>query len=514
MLGLHETPIVFQYLNYIEDTDVEGAAMETDWERIVKLLETITITKDKRKAPAIIPARMKPKDQWVLADKGHFRIDDNFESVTMAVLDLDTEEAIKRASELFDGISRVVYSTHSYTAETPYKFRLVMELAEEIPIEDFPEFFYKIAVPLEADLSCSNISRGFYLPSHNPDARVQPVYEHHPGKPLTREIANKIANDYKKSLKADNKQKEYRRFIARIEDEPDMPGRRHFSTGDVVQQNMASAVVDCTFKGYESRHEARVDDLKAGGGRHDLAKEVIYNELLKVKDSFHLPSLMRFLQKASIDYSDKPLYKGNTDSEIPGLIASAHRKLSNKVGLTRSASSLIGSDYEGMLKEVVQEAIVYNKTGDDSAIQFPGVIDHRKKKQDPNKPVIEKVKEIKGRNEEALAAYKENDNWARFAHAVMMNENGFETKEKTKETLDFIVMATDSIKESIDAERFRQAGFKLIDRMVENTYMAADRIEKDGEKAVKRQTKLAFSQCMKRMKNLEPPVADGVGSPS
>lgn len=519
MLGLNKESIPIVFLRYIEDLDIANAQTEMDWDSIVSLFQDVKRTSNKRSVPGFIPAKLKPSTERQANERGSERIDENIEQISIAVLDLDKPGGLEEAKKAFSEFDYIIHSTHSYNSEQPYKFRMLLRLEKPIANDMWKEFFYKIASPISADLSCSNASRGYYLPSHAPDAGLEPYFESNKGRPLSLEDADEIAARHEKKLKKDQNVRELRKFQARIGETPGVEGRRHFASGEIVKQNSLSKVIDCSYQGYKERHAGLIEELKMTDSRHDFAKEVVWKELYDSRENIDIPSMVLFIHRAAIDESSKPLFGakggkvGNTEDELFELIESAYRKISRRQPINRDLPSLLGN-FDQVLEEARSQAIVYYRTKDEAALNFPGKIDNRERKQ---RNVTEFDNEqMKTRHTMAIKEYMETSKWSRFAYRVLTSENALQDGEQMYHCINFILHATDKLhqthfKRSIDAHNFKRAAFALSDKLVDidagcKTMLESIPEDERKEKAneLKRKLKFTFSSGMAKMKSIEP----------
>lgn len=135
----------------------------------------------------------KRGDSWSpgIVSEGLTRAAAHVEAITALVLDLDdvSEEQIEAAEVALAPYSYIVHGSHSYRGAAPYRVRIIVELAAEVPVKDWRQWrghYKSAAVALLGlhvkDESCCNADRLFFLPS-GPQGAPKLCY-HHAGAPL------------------------------------------------------------------------------------------------------------------------------------------------------------------------------------------------------------------------------------------------------------------------------------------------------------------------------------------
>jgi hypothetical protein len=326
MWNTNSNSIDLVFLGSNDDRLVENGLADQSWEQIVDLMSNHDIRKEKD-GPCFLPIKMKPMEQWELTPprKGYkpsYRNDKNVESISFAVLDLDKPGAKEKAEAAFSDFEYVIYSTHSYTAETPYKYRIVLKLDKPVPVENWPETFKDLICGIDADKVCGNLSRLYYLPSSSPDAGIAPFVKHNAGKPLTPEDIINNRKNYQKTLSGDDLEK----FNRQRENNGGPSGKRHFSGRIIPLHESMKGNIDYTYDGMKKRHEKFIKELSFDDSRHNFAMRVVSSEVAKFGPNTDLQSLVQFLYRASEEFSSKSIYSGDTSSEIPELVESSFLK--------------------------------------------------------------------------------------------------------------------------------------------------------------------------------------------
>ena len=151
-------PIMVEYATVSNKYDTRPVPQRKSLDAFIRSLSKPGIRPYKNGA-SFIPATFKP---------GGKRVDNDVESITMLVLDFDAgkigiDDALATVSEYL----AVAYTSFSHSEECA-KFRLIIFLSTPIP----PDLYHAVwtafvsLFPAGAvDLSCSNLSRFYYLPA-------------------------------------------------------------------------------------------------------------------------------------------------------------------------------------------------------------------------------------------------------------------------------------------------------------------------------------------------------------
>jgi putative DNA primase/helicase len=112
----------------------------------------------------------------------------NVAAVSCLVLDIDTLVAPALLAKRWEdqGLEFVIHSTHSSSLEAP-KWRAIFPLAAPVPATEWKDTLRKLTLHLaggNADPSCKDVSRMFYLPSCPPEHVSARIARHHAGRPL------------------------------------------------------------------------------------------------------------------------------------------------------------------------------------------------------------------------------------------------------------------------------------------------------------------------------------------
>jgi hypothetical protein len=303
------------------DTDIENGIGKTTWADFVQRLSDFKVSSNKD-ISMFLPLQAKPQNEWVQKEenlitgkKGSFRNQNNFTHVTMAVLDLDTQGSLEQAQKKFNGIEHVIHSTHSYSPETPYKYRMIMPLENPIPVAQWERTFVHLMAGIEGDYSCKNISRGYYMPSVDPQHNISPVFINNSGKNLTQEVIVNLAEKY-----MDNKAVSE---LDKIEGKKDSVKTERLHPSGMQLESKYSGD-GLSYEGFLRRHKKKIDFHFDGGkgNRHGYAMDVINSEMGIFEEKTRFDLLIEFIYKSTLENSTSPLSTGNTGDEMPEMIQS------------------------------------------------------------------------------------------------------------------------------------------------------------------------------------------------
>lgn len=316
------------HLNGLKDTDVESGKIDMTWKDILEMFSTHDVRAEKD-GPCFIPARFK--DEMIKVPsysetgeqlEGNYRKSRNVKDITMGVIDLDAKGALERAEKQFAEFERFYYSTHSHTSETPYKYRMVIRLAEPIPKEEWRAAFFNIVKPIGGDPSCQDFARFYFYPSASPKANIKPVFKHRPGRAMTKEDIAALGRDYAETLPPEERQK-----FERVVSGGQAPqGKRHF-TGRVLHHYEAvGSKLDYSYEALCARHKDYIDDLLSKGHRHEFRMRVCSREVYKHGDKVSWLAVIQFMYRISLTNSAKPFTEGGARKDIPELVLSSYGK--------------------------------------------------------------------------------------------------------------------------------------------------------------------------------------------
>lgn len=308
------------------DVDVESGMNEFSWEEFKESLLTHRIS-DKKDGRGFMPVMMKTEDEWVelfaktdvKKENPHYRGDVNIEAITSLVIDCDQPGSIEKAEEVFQGFEYVVYSTHNFRPETPWKFRMVLRLHEPIPVANWTMCFEAMKSRIDIDPSCCNPSRLYYYPSHPVSSNISPRAYHREGEAISMEqilalAANPELIDKTKITK-----------YHKIDHSQRINKRRHFSGQDISRYDVVDNI-DFSFKRYSDDHKASIQNYIIEDSRHNLALTVTGREIGKYGPKTDYKSLLVFLFKVAEEHGTRGMETGDTPDEIPGMIITAMMK--------------------------------------------------------------------------------------------------------------------------------------------------------------------------------------------
>lgn len=321
------TPNDFLYivnLNSARDVDVERGIEEPSWEDFRNSLMNHSVRKFKD-GHAFLPVMMKEEHLWELrksktSDVHHYRFDVNIEAITSLVVDIDKPGALEAAEQLFEGYEYVVYSTHNFTPETPWKYRLVARLADPIPIEIWGDCFDALKSRIEIDPSCRNPSRCYYYPSHSVNSHISPRAFYRLGKAISHEDILAFGREASKTNLSPTRLRTLGTMPIKS-----VRARRHFSGKVIGHYDRLPQVLSTERKDYEIRHAKSIQDYQADDSRHNLALSITSREYYMMGPRADLRSLLTFLYQVAAE-GGKCLEQGNTPEELPEMIIGAMEK--------------------------------------------------------------------------------------------------------------------------------------------------------------------------------------------
>lgn len=313
-------------LNSCRDTDVEVGINEFSWEEF-KCEVMRHRFRDRKDGPGYIPAAMKIESEWVqvTSKKGtdHYRTDANMDSLSLLVIDIDEAGALETAETVFEGYEYIVHSTHNFTPEEPYKYRLIVRLAQPIPVSEWPACFDALRSRIDLDPSCCNPSRFYYYPSHSTRSNIAPRAIHQPGKAITMAEVLALGIDVPKRILVSPT---FSRSAGTLPIEQ-ARAKRHFSGKTVAKWDNLSSTINQTYESFASRHARSLIDFEVSpNARHNFALSITGREYYILGPHTQLQPLLMFLFTAARQHGT-PLECGqNTVEELPLMIYSAMEK--------------------------------------------------------------------------------------------------------------------------------------------------------------------------------------------
>lgn len=313
-------------LKTYDDVEVESGINEYSWDEFKEKLLTHQIRSVKN-GMGFMPVMMKPENEWVkLYTKKdvkklhpHYRGDVNVEALTSIVIDCDKAGAIEEAEKVFGGYEYIVYSTHNFRPETPWKYRMVLRLHEPIAVENWAMCFEAMKSRIDIDSSCCNPSRLYYYPSHSVDSNISPRAFHRPGKAISMEEILSLAAD--PNILDRSRITRYRQ----VDHSERIKKRRHFS-GQAIGAYDSVTNEDLSMKRYMQEHNASIQNYMIEDSRHNLALTVTGREIEKYGPMVDYKSLLVFLFKIAADKGSRGMETGDTPDELPGMIITAMLK--------------------------------------------------------------------------------------------------------------------------------------------------------------------------------------------
>lgn len=306
-------------LRNARDLDIETGLNEYSWDEFKELLLTHRI-RNRKDGEGYMPVLTKEEKDWTVlvgvrdgVEFRHYRGDVNIEAITSLVIDLDKPGALEQAETVFAGYEYVVHSTHNFVKETPWKYRMVIRLAEPIHVDNWPICFEALKSRIALDSVCCNPSRFYYYPSHAKDSNIAPRAFHKPGKAITLDEILDLAVD--KEALHQNKFFKFKR--ASVDDK--VLKRRHFSGSVVGRYDAVSDSIDMSYNTLLERHSKSIQDYELDGSNHNLALSVTAREIHLHGPKVDIKSTILFLFKVAAD-KGRALETGNTPNELPGML--------------------------------------------------------------------------------------------------------------------------------------------------------------------------------------------------
>lgn len=314
-------------LNHARDVDVEQGIEELSWAEFAEKVKRHRI-RDRKDGPGYIPAMMKLESEWQLLTNQksgvtHYRGDINIEALTVLVIDIDQPGALEKGEQIFEGYEYIVHSTHNYTPETPWKYRMIVRLAQPILVEDWPECFEALKSRIDLDPSCCNPSRFYYYPSHSASSNIGARNFHQKGRAITKDEIIAMGQDVGKRIRISPY---FSRTMGTLPLEQARV-KRHFSGKLVAHYDTLPQSVNMSTESFYSRHMRSIVDFELSPhSRHNFALSVTGREYYMMGPRADLRRLLDLMFQIAAKHGT-PLESGaNTIEELPEMIISAMAK--------------------------------------------------------------------------------------------------------------------------------------------------------------------------------------------
>lgn len=315
------------HLHFIENTgsdDIFGEQKDLPWNSLLELLTTHDIRQDKEGA-LFIPVTWKKNEDLITNAKGSYRIDENVEFINLTVLDLDKPGALHQATRVFADFDYVIYSTHSYTKDTPYKARIAIRHEDPIPAEQLNDYMFNLAHCVDLDSACKNKSRAFYLPSISKTAGISPLVMVNNGRGIKFEDsiilretkAKERTKEELNALKRNFNQIEYKSASG--------SSGSNFSTGsDSINSSKSSFDYDDMLVEYSGIIKSK---LRFEDSRFQFSRAVIWHAVKVNGASVDWHNVVQFLHQVTLTEGTKQFHHGNTRDELDGMIRTTLQKV-------------------------------------------------------------------------------------------------------------------------------------------------------------------------------------------
>lgn len=362
------------------DTNIEiGMNEGLPWDAFKDILSECE-RRESKEGPAFIPVTFKDKKEWVLSkgNKPSHRNEDNVKSISMIVLDLDQEGAFEKAKEFFSEFEYVIYSTHSYSKDEPYKLRIVLPLENEISPEDWRKSFDSLKHCIDADKQCGDLSRCYYFSSMNPDSGIEPYYKHNEGSILSLSSLNKATKKYIGNLSAEDKLKIEGELKKDLRKKSFVVERKHFSGGGPkIAQNLesgrkinkgSSLIKGFSYETCKQNFKNQIKQLQEIGSNDKFALNVTGIAVKEFGKETNMEAIIQFIVRASMEYYD-PEHILSSSSDT---LQSVPKKITGAIALYNEQwSAELSGDYHNYLNACVAEA---RARGNNNDWNFPNDI--------------------------------------------------------------------------------------------------------------------------------------------
>lgn len=400
-------------LQSYNDLDVETGLNEHSWEDFKEALLTHRVS-NKKDGKGFMPVMMKQESEWVpLYTKKdvekkfpHYRGDINVEAITALVIDCDQPGTIEKAEEVFDGYEYVVYSTHNFTPETPWKFRMVLRLHQPIPVDNWTMCFEAIKSRIDIDPSCCNPSRLYYYPSHSINSNISPRAYHKPGQAISMEQVLALAAD--PELIEKRKLTKYRR----VDHSQRIARRRHFSGEQLGRYDMVENT-DISLERYTRDHQVSIDNYLIEDSRHNLALTITGREIERFGPKVDYKSLLAFIFKVADEHGSRAMETGDTPDELPGMIITAMLKYAPE------AYEEAMNEHDGKLEQWLESMVSWASINYKSVRFNPA---HEVKKKPQNKEMRDYYVVIRERQKRNLESFMKNHDFEMLTERVLKHE--------------------------------------------------------------------------------------------
>ncbi|SHH49984.1 hypothetical protein SAMN02745129_2141 [Ferrimonas marina] len=290
--------------------------MELTWEGLIERFSSSVPLKEKKAGSVFLPIALVdvlvPQDR-PSGDGVTYRHEGNVSAMTMLVLDLDEPGALERANKVLGRYQRLLYSTFSRTTESPDKYRLVLPLSAPVEAGRWQTLYAGVAAEIGSDTSCGNLSRSYFLPSHQEASSIPPVFEVFDGEVLSPDALS----SFKRIKTPSGRPRKVRRDSGVI---------MHPSMTIVPRRLYRASEAGWDKESMQRRHASRIEAMAESGHRHAFALGVTGAEVDRFGKDVDWQSVVSFLYDMAQVHSGRPLWLGDTPKELPGMVTSAYRK--------------------------------------------------------------------------------------------------------------------------------------------------------------------------------------------
>lgn len=307
-----------------ESDDIHSDRRELPWNAILELLSTHDERVSKEGA-LFMPVTWKDDSNLISNNRGSVRIDENVESINMTVLDLDKDGAMDDAMSLFSDFDYIMYSTHSYSKDEPYKTRIAIRHDEPLPASKLHDYMFNLAHCVNLDKACKNESRAFYLPSISTNAGIAPLVIVNNGRGITFEDSI-ILKETRPKQRTPEEEKALNNIFNKVKTyDSSESSLSSFSTGEY---SSSDSMFSFDFEDLKEEFSSAINSrLRNEDSRWQFTRTVIYRAVDANKEKVDWHNLIQFLHQITRTEGTKQFQDGDTTKQLDGLIRTTFDKL-------------------------------------------------------------------------------------------------------------------------------------------------------------------------------------------
>lgn len=360
-------------LGHSRDVNVEVGINEPSWEEFKAELMRHRI-RERKDGPGYIPVMMKLSEEWEMQTSlksgiKHFRADVNIEALTALVIDIDEPGALEMGEEIFEGYEYIVHSTHNFTPETPWKYRMIVRLAQPIEVANWPACFQALKSRIDLDPSCCNPSRFYYFPSHSASSNIAPKSFHQMGKAITEAEILALGQDVVKKQRISPLTSRTLGTLPLAQSR----AKRHFSGGMVAHYDALPQSVNQRMDSFMERHAKSIVDFELSPhSRHNFALSITSREYSIMGPRTDMRRLLDLMFYCAARHGT-PLESGeNTISEIPDMLVTAMQKYAPEA--LEQAENDHGENFGKWVAETIEKSLANYESASFDNVQKAKVV--------------------------------------------------------------------------------------------------------------------------------------------